>query len=350
MNGSAIVDAAELGMFRPRQKFQHLAEDHVPLDKLTGTTRFESRALRTITSGETVVGVVGPRGGGKSSLIAAVCTGLPEEFIALRVPVTGADDPASVSVMAAVALSQALADIEMARHQQEAIQTARADETTAERVSGSRGGTLGGGLIPAQIHAELDSLRKAQTTNSLAVDRLSGLDRLIDILAARQRRPIFVLEDTEAAIGADEESDAEKFLAGPLHALVHEVDAACLIAIQDVFTAAHSFKQLAPSMALVELPRFGEADAAEALGAIVENRLGQHGCTSEASAILDEDAFHLLVSLYEESEGNLRSTLAVLQSATEYAADASAERVGLGHVRGAIGDWRDRLPVTPKAT
>lgn len=261
MSSSPVGEAAELGMFRPRQKFQHLAEDHVPLDELTETTRYESRALRTITGGETVVGVVGPRGGGKSSLIAAVCTCLPNEFVALRVPVTGADDPASVSVMAAVALSQALADIDMARHQRNAIQLARADETAAERVSGGRGGTLGGGPIPAQVHAELDTLRQAQVTNSLAVDRLAGLDRLIDILAGRQRRPIFVLEDTEAAIGIDEGSDAEKFLAGPVHALVHEVDAACLIAVQDVFTTAHSFGQLAPSMALIELPKF-EADEA----------------------------------------------------------------------------------------
>lgn len=80
------------------------------------------------------------------------------------------------------------------------------------------------------------------------------------------------------------------------------------------------------------------------LRAIIENRLDQHGHDPESNTILDDDAFNRLVSLYGESDGNLRSTLAVLQSAMEYAADGSTERVGIGHIRGAIGDWKDRLP------
>jgi hypothetical protein len=190
--------------------------------------------------------------------LLAVCAELPDEYVALRVPITGADDPTSVSLMAAVALSQALNDIDMEGHQQQALEASRADGRSAERASGGGGGTLGGGPIPIAIHAEVNTLRETHVTDALATDRLAGLDRLISILVARDRRPVFVLEDTEAAIGgASREETAEAFLAGPVHAFVHEIDAACLIAIQDVFTTVPSFKELATSMALVDIPAPG---------------------------------------------------------------------------------------------
>ncbi len=344
MSSDSIAFAAETGVFRPRQNFVHLAQDHVPLDELIGQPRYEKRALTTITTSETVVGVIGPRGAGKSSLIAAVCAELPDEYVALRVPITGADDPTSVNLMAAVALSQALNDIDMEGHQQQALEVSRADGRSAERASGGGGGTLGGGPIPIAIHAEVNTLRETHVTDALATDRLAGLDRLISILVARDRRPVFVLEDTEAAIGgASREETAEAFLAGPVHAFVHEIDAACLIAIQDVFTTVPSFKELATSMALVDIPTLEKDDAAKALGAIIENRLTQHGFEIPAADVIDADALEMLVSFYGEMRGNLRTTLAALQTAVEYAAEVGADRIASGHARGAVDDWLSRF-------
>lgn len=166
------------------------------------------------------MGIVGPRGAGKSSLIAYVCANLSSAYIALRVPVTGADEPNNVSVVAAVALSQALADIELEQEQRETLARARADEQSEQRTPGGlRGGTLGGGPIPAAVHAELATLQRQLTTNRLAAERLAGLDRLISILVARGVQPVFVLEDTEAAIGGADRPDlAAAFLAGPVRA------------------------------------------------------------------------------------------------------------------------------------
>lgn len=207
---------AAKGVFRPRGHFTQLAADHVPFDRLVGQDRYETAALQALSS-DAPVGVVGPRGAGKSSLIAHVCAHLPNTHVALRVPVTGADDPTSVSVVAAVALTQALDDLDLERYQREALNRARADQDTQEYTPGGlRGATLGGGPIPAQVHGELRTLREELTTNRLAAERLAGLDRLITILVARELQPIFVLEDTEAAIGgADQPDVAAAFLAGP---------------------------------------------------------------------------------------------------------------------------------------
>lgn len=345
MNSALIARLAEESVFRPRQSFLDLGHDHVPFDSLTGRSAYESKALRESVAREGVVGVVGPRGGGKSSLIASVCQSLPDSHVALRVPVTGADDPTSVNVIAAVALSQALHEIEMDKRQREAIEQARADgRTSAHTPGGVRGGTLGGGPIPAEIHAELGSLRTDLQTNPMAVDRLAGLDRLISILVARDRRPVFVLEDTEAAIGGGDMAIAEGFLAGPVHALVHEVDAACLVAIQDIFESTDAFRNLAGGMALIDIPTLDETHLAPALLTIVDRRLEQNEISgARADQVLDQDALDLLVAFYGEMERNMRTTLAALQSAVEYAAETGAATIATGQMRAALESWRARM-------
>lgn len=339
MSAEILRRAAAESFFRPRQRFPQLAHDHVPFDRLTGGTSHEGRALRECVDREGVVGIVGPRGGGKSSLIAHVCKELPDSHLALRVPVSGADDPTSVSVIGAVTLSQALNDIDLARRERRGLARLRGDSSSSERSLGA-GGTLGGGPIPAALHADLGTLREQVRTDALAVDRLAGIDRLISMLVARERRPVFVLEDTEAAIGGEDAATAKGFIDGPIRAFVHEVDAACLIAIQDVFQPLEAFEHLAQSMAMIEIPSLPPAAARSALEAIVENRLGQFGLeTSPAAEVLNDDAIDRLVGFYVETSGNLRATLAALQSAVEYAAEQGADLVGGGQMRAGVEDW-----------
>jgi hypothetical protein len=250
---------ATKGVFRPRQHFSQLAADHVPFDELLGQQRFEASVLQAVTNDEPA-GIVGPRGAGKSSLIAYVCDNLPSGYVALRVPVTGADEPDNVSVVAAVALSQALADLELEREQRETLERARGDQQSEKRTPGGlRGGTLGGGPIPAAVHAELATLQEQLTTNRLAAERLAGLDRLISILVARCVQPLFVLEDTEAAIGGADRPDlAAAFLAGPVRAFANELETPCLVAIQSVFTESPEFPQLTAGMRIIEIPGLGD--------------------------------------------------------------------------------------------
>jgi hypothetical protein len=345
MSETQIEFLASQGAFRPRQHFSQLAEDHVPFDELVGRANFESRALQAVIADDTAVGVLGPRGGGKSSLISYVCAQLPDTHVALRVPVTGADDPTDVSTLAAVALSQALDDLDLERYQREALERARADQTMVERTRNAvRGGTLGGGPIPAQLHGELGTLREQLTTGRLAADRLAGLDRLITILVARELQPVFVLEDTEAAVGgADRAGVATAFMSGPLHAFVHELEAPCLIAVQSAFQGSEAYRQLVASLRLVEIPALDEAHTVTGFDKIVSNRLRQYEIAEPADSFISQEALTLLIAFYDETERNLRFTLAALQSAAEYAAEMRAARIAAGHVRAAATDWRARL-------
>jgi hypothetical protein len=345
VNTGIVARVVAQRMLAPRKLFHQLADDHVPFDDLSGTEKYETVALRAAVGDPVCVAVQGPPGSGKSSLIAHVCRGLPETHVALRVPVTGADDPTNVSVVAAAALSQALNDIELERHQQNALERARAD--TVERgadVSPTVGGRLGGGAIPVEVHGEVGTLREQLAQNQLARDRLAGLDRLITILVARGLQPVFVLEDTEAAVGGGDRADVvEAFFDGPVRAFMNELAAASLIAVQDRFAESRAFNELAPHMQIVPLPVFDSAEASGAIAAVIDQRLGQFELQLRSSDVLSADATELLGDFYVETGGSWRHALVAAQSAAEIAHDQSARLVSVGHVRAAMADWRTRL-------
>lgn len=341
MSAELISLAVEGGIFQPRKQFAELAADHVPVDALTQSERFEAKALRSIVGKETAVGVRGPRGGGKSSLIAYVCRELPDTHMALRVPVIGADDPTSVNVMGTVALAQALRDLEVDEGHRLALERARADERNSEEMPAKIGGSLGGGAIPVGLHAELGTLREQLQQRSLAVDRLAGLERLISSMLARGRRLVFVLEDTEAALGGTDPDRASRFFGGPVSAFINELDASFLIAVQDEFASTPTFKNVMGAMALIELPGIEKDQVQPALVRIVESRLAQHGSPGRsADALLTAEAQQVLAALYEESDADLRTTLATLQAACELTEETGSELVGSGAVRAAAEDWR----------
>ncbi|MDQ3587174.1 MAG: hypothetical protein M3375_02320 [Actinomycetota bacterium] len=152
-----------------------------------------------------------------------------------------------------------------------------------------------------------------------------------------------MLEDTEAAIGGQDEALAERFLTGPIHAFVHEIEAPALIAIQDAFTTVPAFGELAASMTLVSIPALDQEHAGGALSAIVQNRLAQHDLEARTDQLVDDEALQLLIGFYDESGRNLRFTLAALQGAVDYAAESRAEQIRAGHMRAAVSDWRGRL-------
>lgn len=344
MTTASVVNAlAAAGAFRPRQRFRQLVDDHVPFDALVGQDRFEASALRAITADSTAVAIVGPRGGGKSSLIAYVCDQLPSTHVALRVPVAAADDPTDTSTIAAVALGQALDTFDLERYQQAALEKARSDTRSFDFSPPRIGGKLGGGLIPAELHGDLATMREELSRGNLTADRLSGLERLITILVAREIQPIFVFEDTEAAIGGADLETANAFLSGPVRAFAREVDAPCLIAVQTVFRSAPAFNDLAPCMALIDLPVLNGEQAPDALRAIIDNRIAHQEIDASTDDVIRSGGLDILIAFYDETGQNLRLTLAALHSAVDHAADAGARCIETGHLRAATADWRDQI-------
>lgn len=325
--------------FTPSRKYLQLADEHVPFDQLTGKTSYETRAIGALAN-DRDVGVLGPRGGGKSSLIAYVSGQLSDEYLVLRVPVTGADDPTKTANVTSVALNAALRTIELDRRERGELERARADQSSSERASGAGGGSIGGGPLPFELHRELRTLSEQLANNQLADERLAGLDRLISILNNRNLRPVFVLEDTEAAIGGSDHPELTAgFLNGPVRAFTQELQAPCIIAVQDAFKASPEYRELVATVQDVTLPILTEAS----LATIIERRLRREAIDATATELVSTRAFSLLIGFYGESENSLRFTLSALQTAVGHAAEMVAERVEEGHMRAAVNEWQQHV-------
>ena len=155
---------------------------------------------------------------------------------------------------------------------------------------------------------------------------------------------MLVLEDTEAAIGTgDNTARIDGFFAGPVRALMREVQAPSLIAIQSQIAESDAFRALSPELRIVELAPFDALPARDALRTILVHRLRRNELEFALSGVLGGDALEVLTAFYLEMAGSLRHTLAALQTAADHAVNASSERIRAPHVQAAAQEWRLRL-------
>ena len=318
---------------RPRMQFVELAGDHVSLDEITGEPAYESVVLRELARDDAVrVSVAGPRGAGKTSLIAYCCQHLPRQVIALRVPVVAMDDPGDPRVVADVAIAAALAAGRFDVHEAAALDRARADEVFTAPSDPSVRARIGGGVVPVELEGELASYGQEYLRRGQAFDRLQGLDRLIGMYLRRGLRPIFVVEDTEAMAGTPESDElVTRFFARSLNALARELDAGLVVAVQEHFRDNAAYRELAAGMREVRLPLL--PDPAAGLRRILEHRLARVEIAADVEDVIDRPALDAFGRMYVDEDANLRRTLAAITVSVEHAADVGAERVGEAQAR-----------------
>jgi len=333
--------SAEPGMFRPRVRFHELAQDHVKFDDLTQSARYEARALSALSREPICLFVTGISGAGKSSFVAHIANHLPHSHVALRIPILALDDPLDRAQVMSITLAEALRVIELDADAQEELEESRADSKVASRApAGVTGGKLGGAMIPVAVNVEVGSLRQEFTQDTLVGDRLEAVGRLVAILREGGVIPVFVMEDTEAAVGADRPAgDIERFLDGPVRAFVQEIDAPCVIAVQShLVRDSDMFARLAATQTEIVLPSFADR-AVDAIAAVLAHRLAQYDVGVAVQDVVAPDALDGLGLAYAYAEGNLRHVLAIAHDATVRAAEMGSELVRIAHVTQAAADF-----------
>jgi hypothetical protein len=342
---SALVDIRAKGVFREPQ-FVDLGLAHVPFDGLTGQDAVEAPILAAVRAGSSAA-IIGARGGGKSSVLAWVCRQLPDDHVAIRVPVVGMNDPSDPAVLGSVALGAALEaarahDVDMSGGEQDVLEHSRADVVTIRPGGPSAGAKIGGGPIPAEVSAQLESLEIEYHRGEQPVDRLYGLDRLIGIFTYHGRVPVLVIEDTEAALGPGVADDArDRFFTNSLKLLVREVETPTIIAVQEQFTALDAYAQLRPHLFEASIPLLG-AETENGLRTILAHRLEIFGIDRPLDELIAPETLPTLAALYDETDGSIRRVFAALEVAAAAAVDNDATRLEMGHVRLGVEDWRDR--------
>jgi hypothetical protein len=342
MSAEQVAYMANKAAFRPRSRLWELHELHVPLDQLADSDAYEQRAITRISEGSCVA-VVGSSGAGKSSVIAWVCYQLPPSHFALRIPITGVEDPGSVGEIARLALSIALDEVVLdATAQDDLEQTRATSQTTTRTPSGIASAKLGGGVIPAEVNLNVASLREEFTQERLGGDYLLALNgRLVPTLAEAGTTPVFVFEDTEATVGGvDDRHRAEAFFAGPLSAFVDQVDAPTIVAVQThLINGSRAFGRLAPVLELITIPLLSDR-ARPAIETILARRTELAQPDAQLASIIDATALDALTEFYTQSDGDLRRVLAAAHEAAEHAAADQAAQISEAHARFGIAQWQ----------
>lgn len=342
---SALADIRAEGVFREPQ-FVDLGLAHVPFDTLTGQDAVEEPILAAVRSGSSAA-IIGARGGGKSSALAWVCRQLPDDHVAIRVPVVGMNDPSDPAVLGSVALGAALEaarthEVDLSGSEQEVVEGARADEVRRRPGGASAGAKIGGGAVPAEVSTQLRSLEIEYSRGDQPVDRLYGLDRLIGIFTYHGRVPVLVIEDTEAALGPGVQDEArDRFFTNSLKLLVREIETPTIIAIQEHFTALEAYAQLRPHLFEATIPLLTPG-AQDGLRTILARRLEIFEIAVSLDELIAVEALPMLAALYDETNGSIRHVFAALEVAAAAAVDNDATRLEVGHVRLGVEDWRDR--------
>ncbi len=310
---SVLRDIRAQGAFREPQ-FVDLGLAHVRFDALTGAYSVEGPMLDTVRARSSAA-IVGARGSGKSSVLAWLCRQLPDDHVAIRVPVVGMDDPSDPAVLGSVALGAALEaaranEVEVSGDQREAIESTRADDVTRRPGRTSGGAKLGGGPVPAEISAQLESLEIEYSRSTQPADRLYGIDRLLAIFT------------------------------NSLKLLVREIETPTVIAVQDHFAELEAYADLRPYLFETTIPSLA-ARTVDGLRAILAHRLEVFGIGVTVENLIADEALTALASLYAKKNGSIRHVFAALEVAAAAAIDSDASRLQAGHVRLGVEDWGD---------
>jgi hypothetical protein len=344
MSAACVRGVADGAVLRPNNRPWTLADRHVPLDELLqGSKRFERRALQRITDvARSAVAVVGPSGSGKSSFVAWVSAELPASHAAIRLPVSALGDPTDTGETLKLTLGTVLEVIDLDAQAREDIHIERAEKRTSSRApTGITGGRIGGGSIPAQVNIEVGSLRQEYVEDKLDGEYLSAVNRVVAILVSKEIIPVFVFEDTEAIVGpAEDTTRVDGFFEGPMHKFVQEIDAPCIIAVQDRLTESSApYDRLAASLEVIRIPHLG-FDARGALARILSRRLEVARIECRLGDVLGDDALNGLVQFYDDVDGDIRKALAAAHEAAEDAASMGSEQIRAAHVRVGAANWR----------
>lgn len=351
MSRELLATLSECNAFLPTAKRVELAADHVPFDRLTGRETTEARLERAVAE-EGCIAVVGATGTGKSSVIAHTSEELGRRgFAVMRIGVLAAErgDIMEAAQFAHHAVREVLADQEakLTGAQRQALMSAAADKRVDRR-----GGSVGrAGLkarpipqIEIELAGELRSVAHEHVFDRNASEATAGLRRIVQIVNAqlidgRSRRPVFIVEDTDAWLGEPPEWELiGAFFNQGIRLLAREVDAAVLIAVHPRYRESEGYRSVRELLVEeVHVPRF-DAPAGP-IREILAHRLARAGVDADVTDVFEGHAIATLADLYTREEGSIRATL----SAANYALEEpeGAEVVTAEAVRYAI---RTKLP------
>lgn len=334
--------------FEATRRFADLELFHVPFDELTGNDETEA-SLARLAERQGKVGLMGPTGSGKSSVIASVlgpfAVRLPESIIPLRIPVaaSGRDEvtePVAFArhVAATVlrysteilsdedrhVLDQGIADLRRVAERQ---------RTWSMQIGAPR--LLSDSNLTAQVKGRAEETERALAGGEVVTE----LQRLVDTFRANGREPFLIIDDSDAWLrveGSDLSDLAAAFFGRVVPMLAKELDCGFVVAVHDEYQELepyHAASKLLSSVIAVPMA----ADTVGAVTTILAKRLGLVAPEASTAAMIEQEAIEALAGRYASTR-SIRDLLRGIDRALEHASSDGLQILGPDVVRSAMAE------------
>ncbi|MDQ6774120.1 MAG: hypothetical protein M3024_14250 [Candidatus Dormibacteraeota bacterium] len=343
MSQAAIRELADTHAFNARPRTSDQRQVYVPFDDLQAGARAERRVADLVQAGSRV-GLVGPTGSGKSSLIEYVLARDP--FALVTVPVSLDDDRvagepklfAQHLVRALCRYGDASARLEQEDRIRALTEASDRDVRTADRLRHARGG-VNVGLLRGDAAVEFASSAVRIDLGRPATEIARAAGRLFDLLRAHELQPVVAVDDSDKWLAAAAEPMIEAFF-GRVLPWIAELGTAIVVALQPApYLRRHAYREArragVPEHEVTMPGLVGPVQVAGILG----RRIDVGGVAERVERIFTPDAVQALFDYYAGEAGHsLRKMLNAANCAVDLAAEAGAAAVDGGLMKEGIAD------------
>jgi hypothetical protein len=321
---------------------------YVPFDELFGRSLAEQPLRAAVEAGRRV-GVVGPSGIGKSSLIDWVLAAPEDAFAAIRVPVAverdeTVTDPISFAQHVIRTVSKYALDAELIdREERHGIlqgSSNRVARLAGERTT-SRRGSGGVWFLSGELGREVRSFTDTVDQERSGAEILEALKYVIALLSDRGLRPIFVIDDSDSWLRIDGVKDRSALVNGFFDRVLRmlaELPAGLVVAVHNDYLSMPGYRQAEGFLeTFIEVPTLAEP---RMLSEMLTKRVSAVDDAAAAVDVFTDPAVDQLFGYYGGAASrSLRKTVQAAQTAVQMAAEEEAAVVEEPFVERAISDW-----------
>jgi hypothetical protein len=342
-----LIRQAALGRaFDPEPLPESLPVCHIPFLELVGEDVEAELTERLLQFGR--VGVTGPVGAGKSSLVRYVLD--DERFAPVFVNVA-IEDPDKVSeprgfleVLVAQLSRAAHRAGELSESQRQALlrQAAPTETLQGEERAARSEVSASAWLLSGRVADDLKTTLPAGAAYATTDRVLDAARDAVQAIAAHDRLPVLVADDTDRLLRLPDETVREKvfngFFGEVLRVVVDSLETALVVAVHDHYRddEALGYAQLVEGRIEHHL-RIPRLTSSAHLRALIDGRGQFMDDPATCDDLLDADAVDELLALHQtRHEHNLRQTYVLLKGAFGLASAAGADRTGTQHIAAAV--------------